>query len=126
MQKPADADWISSYLVIELVVEEVFPQRVREVQDSGDDDAEGGKQSKMEDYRIKLEASTQIISRRVALLREVQRGTFFFFFKVKWQIMGSLTQNPRGERSANTKGAKWTISIESPRDSIRHGKHLLA
>lgn len=69
MQKPADGDRISSYLVIELVVEEVFPQRVREVQDSGDDDTEGGKQSRTEDYHIKLEASTQIISRRLALLR---------------------------------------------------------
>lgn len=69
MQKPADGDRISSYLVIELVVEEVFPQRVREVQDGGDDDTEGGKQSSMKDYRIKLEASTQIISRRLALLR---------------------------------------------------------
>lgn len=43
MQKPADGVRISSYLVIELVVEEIFPQRVREVQDSGDDDAEGRK-----------------------------------------------------------------------------------
>lgn len=100
MQKPADGDWISSYLVIELVVEEVFPQRVGEVQDSGDDDTEGGKQSRMEDYRIKLEASTQIISRRLTLLRYVQTGTFFF--KGKWQIMGSLTQNPSGKKETQT------------------------
>lgn len=31
----------SSYLVVKLVIQEVFPQGVGEVQDGGDDDAKG-------------------------------------------------------------------------------------
>lgn len=105
---------ISSYLVVELVVEEVLPQRVGQVQDGGDDDAGGGRE-------VKVNTLMQQIGRRSALLNP--DGHFMFFFKKLIAKRRDLRKkNPEME---GIKRKKKELSERlAPRTSGDAAKHL--